>query len=274
MSPWSVQSGAKLCEAGLKYLDQRPVHHELLLGLAQAQRDPGSSAGPCPSGIWRSVWSGGEPAGLLFQSDRGLVSFSMMPFQAVGPLCAALVASASTLQTVHAPAELGAALSSELAMGEQAQSRFLMVARRVQAQSSAGRMELARIADLPWVHRSCEAMCREQGSEPLAGSRLERWLQQGRVYLWQDGQQDAVALAIQSRERGRGACIAFVYTWPHLRGRGYAGALTSALSQRLLERDFDYLWLHALPSLARGFYAQLGFEALLEFCSWRVHPKG
>lgn len=270
MRPWRVQSGVELCETGVGYLEQRPVHHELLLGLAQAQRDSGPRAGTCPGGIWRSVWSGGGLEGLLFQSDRGLVSFSMMPSRGVSPLCESVVASARTLKSVHAPAALGAVLERELKFQERAQRRVLMVAHRVEVQRSAGRLELGRIADRLWIQRCCDAMCREQGIEPLDGSRLQRWLLQGRVYLWHDGPQEAVALAIQSRERGRGACIAFVYTPPRARGRGYASALTCALSQRLLEKDFDYLWLHAHPDLARSFYGKLGFEALVELCSWRV----
>jgi predicted GNAT family acetyltransferase len=62
-----------------------------------------------------------------------------------------------------------------------------------------------------------------------------------------------------------GIRIGPVYTPPERRGRGYAGAVTAAVSRRQLERGrFCFLYTDAANATAERIYARLGYARVAE----------
>jgi predicted GNAT family acetyltransferase len=83
--------------------------------------------------------------------------------------------------------------------------------------------------------------------------------------LWEVGEKP-VATARLRRISTVGARVSGVYTPPALRGRGYAAALTAALSQHVLERGlFCCLFADAGNSLTNRLYQRIGYVRLATY---------
>lgn len=89
---------------------------------------------------------------------------------------------------------------------------------------------------------------------------VERHLQRGTAYLWED--ETPVSIACHIRITPNGAGISIVYTPPEHRGKGYASSCVAALSQTLLSRGHKYCFL--LTDLANPtsnhIYQAIGYQ--------------
>jgi len=94
----------------------------------------------------------------------------------------------------------------------------------------------------------------------------------GAIFLWEDG--EPVALAGQSRSTPHGCCIGPVYTPPTFRCRGYARALTAALSQRLLDsgKQFTALFTDLANPTSNSIYQQIGYRPVCDFDNYSFRP--
>ena len=99
-----------------------------------------------------------------------------------------------------------------------------------------------------------------------AASRVAELVTAGDLVVWElDG--EAVSMAAVSRRTPWSSSIGFVYTPPELRGRGFASAVTAALSQR--ELDAGQRWCSLFTDQANPtsnhIYADIGYEPKAEF---------
>ena len=133
-----------------------------------------------------------------------------------------------------------------------------------------GRMRLATQADLAlvarWAHEfMVEALPREAGSaeEALETTRVK--IEDLDLYLWEDGQ--PVALAGRNRPTPNGYCVGPVYTPPAFRRKGYATALTAALSQVLLDsgKQFTALFTDLANPTSNNIYQKIGYRPICDF---------
>ena len=90
------------------------------------------------------------------------------------------------------------------------------------------------------------------------------------ILLWEDGG-EPVSLAGWGGPTPNGIRIGPVYTPPALRGRGYATALTAALSQRLLDgrlfaggRRFCFLYTDLANPTSNAIYERIGYRRVAE----------
>jgi predicted GNAT family acetyltransferase len=91
----------------------------------------------------------------------------------------------------------------------------------------------------------------------------------GGLVLWQDGEQP-VSLAGFGSATPNGGRIGPVYTPPHLRGRGYASALTAALTARLLEEwRFCFLFTNLANPTSNSIYQRIGYRPVTDVTVWR-----
>jgi predicted GNAT family acetyltransferase len=61
-----------------------------------------------------------------------------------------------------------------------------------------------------------------------------------------------------------------VYTPPELRGRGYASALTAALTEQLLQRRrFCYLYTDLANPTSNSIYRRIGYRPVTDITLWR-----
>jgi GNAT superfamily N-acetyltransferase len=103
-------------------------------------------------------------------------------------------------------------------------------------------------------------------TEDHAQATVARLTGNGDFSVWErDGA--LVSMAAVVRRTPRSSSIAFVYTPPELRGRGYASAVVAALSKR--ELDAGGLWCSLFTDLANPtsnhVYTALGYEPRADF---------
>ena len=133
-----------------------------------------------------------------------------------------------------------------------------------------GRMRLATMADLDLVARwiiefRAEALPQESttAEDALEGARIK--IEDQDFYLWEDGQ--PVALAGRTRPTPNGYCIGPVYTPVAFRCKGYATALTAALSQVLLDsgKKFTVLFTNLSNPTSNRIYRKIGYRSVCDF---------
>jgi len=85
------------------------------------------------------------------------------------------------------------------------------------------------------------------------------------MYLWEDG--EPVALAARTRPTPHGYVIGPVYTPPETRRKGYATALTAALSQLLLDsgKQHTALFTNLANPIANSIYQKIGYQPVCDF---------
>ena len=106
-----------------------------------------------------------------------------------------------------------------------------------------------------------EGMEREQAEKdaalPLRKSR--------HLLLW-EVEGAAVSMAGYSGRTPNGIRIAWVYTPPENRGKGFAGACVAALSQKLLDdgRKFCFLYTDLANPVSNHVYQKMGYEPVTD----------
>jgi len=136
----------------------------------------------------------------------------------------------------------------------------------------AGSLRQATLADLDRVARwrqafIDEAIPQERESDPHG--RARRMIEDGSIYLWEDG--EPVSVAMWSRPLLHGITVTMVYTPPHLRGRGYASACVAALSQLLLDQGWEYctLFTDLANPTSNNIYQKIGYKPVCDYRNFR-----
>lgn len=130
-----------------------------------------------------------------------------------------------------------------------------------------GKMRKAEIEDLELVTQWTKNFAVEAGLDmPHLESSVLTSLSEGRSFLW-EADNRPVALAghapLVSTPSGVVGRIGPVFTPPEFRRNGYAGSLTSALSQQLIDQgSFVMLYTDASNETSNGVYQRIGFELL------------
>jgi predicted GNAT family acetyltransferase len=94
----------------------------------------------------------------------------------------------------------------------------------------------------------------------LIDRKLENNLMNCLRLWWDDGQ--PVSMITSTRPTLNGVTVTMVYTPPDLRGRGYASALTAAISQELLDsgKKFCFLYTDMSNPTSNKIYQNIGYE--------------
>jgi uncharacterized protein len=98
---------------------------------------------------------------------------------------------------------------------------------------------------------------REAAAQPMPKSR--------RLMLW-EVEGTAVSMAGYAGPTPNGIRVAWVYTPPQNRGKGFAGACVAALSQRLLDdgRKFCFLYTDLGNPISNQVYLKIGYEPVTD----------
>ncbi|MDT8342621.1 MAG: GNAT family N-acetyltransferase [Longimicrobiales bacterium] len=104
----------------------------------------------------------------------------------------------------------------------------------------------------------------------MRAARPDEWMA---LTPWMEG--SPVAMAGVSGTTPHGARVGYVYTPPDRRGRGYAGALTAALSRRLLEggRRFCFLYTNLADPVSNRIYRRLGYGLVTRAAAYRFDER-
>lgn len=140
----------------------------------------------------------------------------------------------------------------------------------------SGHMRLAGFPDLEllaawFLEFWSEAMPEEQYTmeDALEATRLK--LSDGDLFVWEDGQ--VVSMVGRSRPTPNGYCIGPVYTPLVFRRKGYASALTAAVSQLLLDsgKKFTALFTDLSNPISNSIYMKIGYRPVGDFDQYWFH---
>jgi RimJ/RimL family protein N-acetyltransferase len=190
---------------------------------------------------------------------------------AVPPEAAPALAAYAHAEGLSFPGVLGSAETTSAFAGEYTRlsGRPMRVTRDqgvyalralVPPRPATGALRVASAADHDVVARWFEAFTTEVELPPLDPVRIRERVDEGLVWLWDDG--GPVSLAGCGGFTPNGARVGPVYTPPDKRGRGYASAVTAGATAALLGRGLAYTFLYtdlANPTSNR-IYRALGYE--------------
>lgn len=110
-----------------------------------------------------------------------------------------------------------------------------------------------------------EALPYERTSRVANRANALRRARAGNTYFWEvDGR--AVSMAALARPSRNGICVNFVYTPPEFRGRGYASAITAAVTRTGLESGHRFCCLYTDLSnpTSNSIYMKLGYRPVVD----------
>lgn len=142
-------------------------------------------------------------------------------------------------------------------------------------QGVSGHMRVAEADDIAlvadWIHQfNIDAFLPANRAESDEFARLR--VLAGEIFLWDDG--GPVSLAGTGRHTSHGVSIGPVYTPARLRGRGYASAVTAALSQRQLDEGWQFccLFTDLANPTSNSIYQRIGYTPICDFDQYDFEP--
>jgi RimJ/RimL family protein N-acetyltransferase len=269
-----ADAGDFLAQAG-EFLGAREAEHNLILGLtSRLLVEPLLYGEPAYFAV---VEEGGRVVGATMRTPpHNLILSELDDLAAIGPLLEDARAVFGSLPGVVGPkeavAKFAAAWPAEARL-EIAQRAFR--ADHVDAPTGVpGRMRDYERRDRELAASWMDAFAEEALPEPPPDTSEEFVDRReedpdGGIVLWEDDGA-VVSMAGFGGRTPNGIRIGPVYTPPELRGRGYASALTAAVTQRLLDSGlrFCFLFTDLANPTSNSIYQRIGYEPVSDFDFW------
>jgi predicted GNAT family acetyltransferase len=272
---------ALLVQAGA-FLTRREAEHNLLLGIcSQLRPAPG---GPRPAAYLAHVRSGRRVVAVALRTPpHNLVLSEIESPEAIELLVEDSAEAQPELPGVLGPREASRRFAElwERRLGREASlgmaQRILCCESVLEQPHEGGRMRHATAADRPLLLEWYGEFLREtfghqrRSPEESVDYTLQRSGDEG-PYLWEDP--SPVALAGCGGPTPHGIRIGPVYTPPPQRGRGYASALVSELTRRLLGggRRFCFLFTDLANPTSNHIYQRIGYRPVTDVDEYRFGP--
>ena len=156
---------------------------------------------------------------------------------------------------------------------EKKRLRSYMLAEVHMPDNVLGTMRQADMNDVELIVEWAEGFHQDAGTndpEKERRARMAFMLEQGRLVLW-EVEGTPVTMAGWHPSPPRGARVGYVYTPPELRRRGYATALTAAVSQHLLDSGltFCFLFTDLANPISNGIYQKVGYKPVGDYWEYR-----
>lgn len=275
---------------GSEFLYADPVLNSVLLSVATSHVERAEQ--PAEPAIWALIREGsaaddadggGPVLGAAMRTPPRGILVSRLPAGGAAALTEALLPTCAEAPSVGGPApdiEEFAQLWSarvggtvELGMAQ----RIHRLDRVFGVTGVRGRARKARAADqealTEWTlgfHRDAATVDDEPPTRDVARAEVERRLAAGRTHVWDDG--GPVSFLGTTPALGGIVRIGPVYTPPEYRARGYASALTAAVSRQALQDGADACSLYtdlANPT-SNQIYAAVGYRPLCDATTYLV----
>ena len=265
---------AFLAQAG-EFLGAREAEHNLILGLTSRLVVAPSLYGE--PAYFAVVEEAGRVVGATMRTPpHNLILSELDDLAAIGPLLEDARAKFGSLPGVVGPKEAVA----EFAAAWPAEARLEVAQRAFRADhvdpptGVSGRMRDYERGDRELAARWMDAFTEEALPEAPPGTSEEFVDRReedpdGGIVLWEDDGA-VVSMAGFGGRTPNGIRIGPVYTPPELRGRGYASALTAAVTQRLLDGGlrFCFLFTDLANPTSNSIYQRIGYEPVGDFDHW------
>ncbi len=140
--------------------------------------------------------------------------------------------------------------------------------------TAPGRFEPARVNDRETLARMISGFEKDAHADICGAAQqtADRLIADKLLYVWRDESDRVVSMAgMASGDTPRGKRIGWVYTPPHLRGKGYASSVVAALSRRILEsgKEFCFLFTDLSNPTSNRIYGRIGYEPICDFNDYR-----
>ncbi|GAA0534958.1 GNAT family N-acetyltransferase [Paractinoplanes ferrugineus] len=262
--PWDLTTDVEaFASTAGDFLRTRPVQHTVLLTLIATLRRRGPHAyGPEDPvfGFWRA---GGSVEAVLLQTPPHPMMFSSMPAAAVAE--AAETLADRPLSGVNMTADVlddfverrGAPATVTM------RTRLYLLDTLTPLPAPNGQARVATTQDRDLLMRWDDEFHAALGEQPSAdrGAFVDERIGFDGFVLWEvDGV--PVSMAARSRIEAGMSRVQSVYTPRELRGRGYAGAATAAVTQHALDQGAEsvVLFTDLANPTSNGLYQRLGYR--------------
>ncbi len=271
--PWSISEDLDEFDAAAgPFLRERPAQNTVVLTVAATLRADGPGAfgrEPTLFGWWRPP--GGAVAGACLQTPPyPLLVVSGGPAETVRELADVLAAAGCPLPGVNAGEPAARTFAGQWRLRTGAAAAVYQRSRLYRLDVLAGpspapdgQPRVAGPGDRDLLTGWWQAFMAEAGSlaEGDPGRMVDRRLSYHGITLWEDGGRP-VSMAALNRQVAGATRVGPVYTPPELRRRGYAGAVTAAVSRAALDAGASEVLLFtdlANPT-SNALYQRLGYR--------------
>lgn len=255
------------------FLLRREGEHCLILGLLDGLRS-GEQWGTQPP-LMAAVEEHGEVAAVaLMTPPHNLILSWTASDSAIDGLAEELHARGLAIPGVNSSAEVARKFASRwselsgLSYRPQMAQRIYQLSRVIKRSRAAGRLREPNASDDAIMRKWRAAFSVDaEGMDPVEaekGAALP--LPKSRHLVLWDVDGVAVSMAGFSGRTPNGIRVAWVYTPPEDRGKGFAGACVAALSQRLLDdgRKFCFLYTDLANPVSNHVYQKIGYEPVID----------
>jgi len=217
-----------------------------------------------------SVADGDTVVGAAFSALPRVLILSRMSEISLTTLADLLAAAGHRFPGVVGPADSPATFARLWSQSTRATSHLYMrqmihsCREACRPQRAAGDFRAAESGDVPQLARWWVAFNQDVGNTHIPdnpAAEVQRMIDESRLYVWDDGGA-IVSCAAIVRWTPQGAVIAFVYTPPDLRGRGYATSCVAELTDRQLRngREFCCLYTDLANPTSNAIYTRIGYR--------------
>jgi predicted GNAT family acetyltransferase len=255
------------------FLLRREAEHSLILGLLDGLR-AGEQWGAAPPLMAATEERGEVAAVAMMTPPHNLILSWTADASAVDAVADELHARGVTIPGVNSSAEIARKFATKwsqlsgCSVRTQMAQRIYQLRRVTKQARAAGRLREPGSSDGALLRKwraafsiDAEGMdpaeAEKNAAMPLPKSR--------RLMLW-EVDDVAVSMAGYTGPTPNGIRVAWVYTPPENRGRGFAGACVGALSQKLLDegRKFCFLYTDLANPVSNHVYQKIGYEPVTD----------
>ncbi|MFC9608424.1 GNAT family N-acetyltransferase [Streptomyces niveus] len=251
-------------------LAREPARSTLLLTISESFRVNGAAT-PVRFGYWRESDDAPVTAGFV-QTPPLRPLLGPMPDRAARELVPVLRALDPSLDSVQGENACAEAFAAEWTgrrggWGVSHQVRLFRLGELTPPDPApAGRARLAAADDLPLLAEWMSAFAADTGQpdEDYRRATAER-IAAGRLWLWDVGGAPVSMASVSPVVAGQ-ARVSPVYTPPRLRGRGYGGAVTAAVSRAARDAGAEQVLLFTdlANRTSNALYQRLGYRPLTD----------
>jgi RimJ/RimL family protein N-acetyltransferase len=258
------------------YLQRDPVLNSVLISNIQGRVD-NLLYDPAPP-VFVSVHRGDEVVGVVCCTALRGVMLGGLDEEHLPEVLAAAVESGAEVKYVEGVPEVTLALAAQYAgkVGKQfTEDRLTRLHKLVDFTplDAEGHARLATDADVADATRLVGGFG-EAVSGRIGVEEEERWVRDrirlGRLWLWEyDGR--VVSMAAHNGGVFGASRIGSVYTPPEERGKGYAGAVTTAVTRHLVDEDLQpCLFTDLANPTSNKLYSRIGYRKVVDFVRYAV----
>ncbi|MFE9927693.1 GNAT family N-acetyltransferase [Streptomyces sp. NPDC005533] len=262
------------------FLHSRPVVHTVLLTLTNALRGSGGTALGPDAPLFGTLSRDGEVRAAFARTPQQGLVITPLSAPEVAALVACLLGDGESLQGVTGDRESVEQFAEAWRQGtgagvvqQRSERLYGLDTLRATDPAPAGRARVANWSDRTQLVRWAQEYTVAIGdvSDRDFGAWADARLAYGGVTLWESADGKPVSMAGSSRLIAGQVRIAPVYTPSHLRGHGYASAVTAAVTQAALNIGADnvLLFTDLANPISNALYQRLGYRPVADFISCR-----